>query len=100
MLEMQTPVIILDEPYANLDYGGVKQVNSLIESLKAHNKTVIIVTHELEKCLGLADHFIVLFQGKKVFDGTPSEGLKQNLSAWNIRNPLARYDNLNDLIWK
>ena len=100
MLAMQTPVIILDEPYANLDYGGVKQVNSLIESLKTHNKTVIIVSHELEKCLGLCDHFIVLFQGKKVFDGTPSDGLKQNLSEWNIRNPLARYDKLNDLIWK
>ena len=100
MLAMQTPVIILDEPYANLDYSGVKQVNSLIESLKAHNKTVIIVSHELEKCLGLSDHFIVLFRGRKVFDGTPAEGLEQNLSLWNIRNPLARYDKLNDLIWK
>ena len=27
MLAMNNPVIILDEPYANLDYSGVRQVN-------------------------------------------------------------------------
>ena len=99
MLAMNLPVIILDEPYANLDYAGVKQVNALVNQLKKDGKTVIILTHEIEKCLGLANRFIVLFQGKKVFDGTPDQGLKENLEQWNIRNPLVSYKDIKDLIW-
>ena len=100
MLAMKLPVIILDEPYANLDYKGVKQVNSLIHQLKKDGKTIIILTHEIEKCLGLANRFVVLFRGKKVFDGSPEEGLKQNLEEWNIRNPLVSYSKVEDLIWE
>ena len=100
MLAMELPVIILDEPYANLDYSGVKQVNALISQLKADKKTVIILTHEIEKCLGLADRFVVLFRGNKVFDGSPAEGLKENLEKWNIKNPLASYKKVEDLIWQ
>ena len=100
MLAMKLPTIILDEPYANLDFGGVKQVNKLIRQLKAEGKTVIILTHEIEKCLGLADRFVVLFRGKKVFDGNPEVGLKQNFEEWNIRNPLVSYKSVNDLIWE
>ena len=100
MLAMKLPTIILDEPYANLDFGGVKQVNKLIRQLKAEGKTVIILSHELEKCLGLSDRLVVLFRGKKVFDGTPEEGLKQNLEEWNIRNPLVSYKSVKDLIWE
>ena len=100
MLAMKLPVIILDEPFANLDYNGVKQVNALIRQLKAQEKTVIILTHEIEKCLGLADRFVVLFRGKKVFDGTPADGLKQKLEDWNIRNPILSYNSLEDLVWE
>ena len=99
MLAMELPVIIFDEPYANLDYGGVKQVNTLVKRLHEQKKTVIILTHELEKCLGLADKFVVLFRGDKVFDGTAREGLLQNLEQWNIRNPLNSYSKMEDLVW-
>ena len=100
MLAMKFPIIILDEPYANLDFGGVKQVNQLVRQLKEEGKTVIILTHELEKCLGLSDRLVVLFRGKKVFDGTPEAGLQQNLEQWNIRNPLVSYKSVKDLVWE
>lgn len=99
MIAMDLPILILDEPYANLDYSGVKQVNALLKELKKSGKTIILLTHEIEKCLGLADKFIVLFRGEKVFDGTPEEGLKENLKQWNIKNPLTAYNKLEDLVW-
>lgn len=99
MIAMDFPVIIFDEPYANLDFGGVKQVNALIQELKSQGKTIVILTHEIEKCLGLANRFIVLFRGEKVFDGTPEEGLQTNVKQWNIRNPLVSYTTLKDLVW-
>lgn len=99
MLAMNFSTIILDEPYANLDLGGVRQVNALVQDLKKEGKTVIILTHEIEKCLGLADKFAVLFQGRLVFDGAPADALKQKLEQWNIRNPLVHYDSVKDLVW-
>ncbi len=103
MLAMDFPIIILDEPYANLDYTGVKQVNQLICELKSQNKTIIILSHEIEKCLGLADRFIVLFRGEKVFDDKPEAIMgtdpKINLEQWNIRNPFNHYSSIKDLIW-
>lgn len=99
MLAMNNPVIILDEPYANLDYSGVRQVNQLVKNLKNEGKTIIILTHEIEKCLGLAEIFAVLFRGKKVFEGTPQMALQQNLEQWNIKNPLCSYHSLQDFIW-
>lgn len=99
MIAMNLPVIILDEPYANLDFTGVKQVNSLVKALKEQGRTVIILTHEIEKCLALAEKFIVLFRGKKVFDGTPEEIVKLDLEKWNIKNPFANYSAIKDLLW-
>ena len=75
------------------------KVNQLVSNLKNEGKTIIILTHEIEKCLGLADIFIVLFRGKKVFEGTPQMALQQNLEQWNIRNPVCSYKSLQDFIW-
>ncbi|MCR5494342.1 MAG: energy-coupling factor ABC transporter ATP-binding protein [Treponema sp.] len=101
MLAMDLPIIILDEPYANLDYTGVKQVNELLRILKKEKKTVLLLTHEIEKCLALADKFIILFRGEKVFDGQPNEILEKDidLEAWNIRNPFNSYKTIGDLVW-
>lgn len=99
MLAMENPIIILDEPYANLDFSGVKHVNALISQLKSEQKTVIILTHEIEKCLGLANRFVVLFRGEKVFDGTPENGVKQELEKWNIKNPFVQYSSVTELVW-
>lgn len=99
MLAMDLEIIILDEPYANLDYSGVRQVNSLVQELRRDGKTVVILTHEIEKCLGLAQQFVVLFKGHKVFDGTPAQGISQNLEQWNIRNPIVQYKDVKDLVW-
>ena len=97
-LALDRHTLIFDEPYSNLDYGGVKSVNSLIEELKGKGFTIVILTHELEKCLGLADRFMVLSRGKLVFDGTPSDGLKADLESWGIRNPITNGD-VKSLIW-
>jgi biotin transport system ATP-binding protein len=99
VLAMNAEIIIFDEPYANLDYPGVVQVNTLIKGLLAKSKTIVILTHELEKCLALAKNFVVLHEGKIVFDGTPEEGLRRALEEWGVRNPLRASSRREDLIW-
>ncbi|MDR2481169.1 MAG: energy-coupling factor ABC transporter ATP-binding protein [Spirochaetaceae bacterium] len=98
-LAMDADIIIFDEPYANLDYEGVLQVNVLISELLKKKKTVIILTHELEKCLALAQYFIVLYKGKIAFAGKPEDGLDHDMTKWKLHNPLHTVSELKDLVW-
>lgn len=100
ILAMDRDLIIFDEPFANLDYPSVRQTNALISQLHQEGKTLLVLTHEIEKCLGLANRLMVLHEGRLVFDGSPQEGLAQSLEAWAIRNPLQTYTTLEDLVWR
>ena len=87
ILALGRKTMVFDEPYSNLDYPGVKSVNAIIKELKDSGYTILILTHELEKCLALADRFIVLHKGKVAFDGSPADALSKDLESWGIRNP-------------
>lgn len=103
ILALGFETIIMDEPYSNLDYAGVKDVNKLIGELSTSGVTLVILSHEIEKCLALADRFIVLKKGRLVFDGTPQEGLSlgsETWEDWGIRFPLSAYPSLDSLVWK
>jgi len=101
VLAMDAQLIIFDEPYANMDYPGVVQVNSLIKKLITDGKTIIILTHELEKCMALASRFIVLYKGRKVFEGTAAGALSLELEQWGIHHPLRNPQReLGDLLWQ
>ncbi len=96
ILAMNRSLIIFDEPFANLDYPGIKSVCEILLKLKKEKKTVILLTHEIEKCLALADRFIVLDKGQIRFDDTAENALKENLEQWSIRNP---HGKLEELLW-
>lgn len=102
ILALGFETVIMDEPYSNLDYAGVKEVNALVWQLHESGKTLLILTHEIEKCLALADRFVVLKAGHLLFDGTPADGLKElaKKPEWGIRNPLASYESLESLVWR
>lgn len=99
VIALDRRTLILDEPYSNLDYPGVKSVNALIEKLKTEGFTILILTHELEKCLGLADRFMVLSKGTLVFDGNPQQAIEEDLESWGIRRPTDGGD-IKSLVWR
>lgn len=99
VLALEPNIIIFDEPFANLDWTSVKQLCNLLLELKKQGKTIILLTHEIEKILGIANRFIILHKGSLVFDGTPEQGLKENLESFGIKNPLVEYKKLQDLFW-
>ncbi|MEM7542504.1 MAG: ABC transporter ATP-binding protein [Pseudomonadota bacterium] len=58
-------VMMLDEPFASIDTGLREQLQSLTRALlKASNTTSIIVTHDANEALALADEIAVLEHGK------------------------------------
>ena len=78
----------------------LNNTKNLIKKLHNQGKTIIILTHELEKIMGLSTHFVVLFKGHKVFDGSPENAFNENLENWGIKNPLTSYKNIKDLVSK
>jgi biotin transport system ATP-binding protein len=69
ILAMEPQVLILDEPFANLDYSGMLQVLSQIVDLHQAGKTIILSTHDLDKTMGHAGRLILMKNGSIVKDG-------------------------------
>lgn len=69
ILAMEPQVLVLDEPFANLDYSGMLQVLTRIASLHQAGKTIILSTHDLDKTMGHAGRLILMKNGSIVKDG-------------------------------
>ena len=85
------PIFLFDEPLANLDPATGKQTIELIEQIKKHTKsTIIIIEHRLEDVLYRdADRIILLEEGRIIADLHPDELLSSNLLTLSgIREPL------------
>ncbi|MDR0623791.1 MAG: energy-coupling factor ABC transporter ATP-binding protein [Treponema sp.] len=99
VLAMGCHTVILDEPFANLDWPGVVQTLKIIGDLKKGGKTVILLTHELEKALALADRLIILHRGSVRDDGNPEDVLNRLDPAWGVRDPRRNYSRVEDCSW-
>ena len=73
VLTLEPDIIILDEPFVNLDYPGVVNVLRLLLKLKDKGHGIVIITHELEKTLAHADRLIILENGMVKEDGDPKD---------------------------
>ncbi|MBI2429841.1 MAG: ABC transporter ATP-binding protein [Ignavibacteriales bacterium] len=58
------PILLLDEPTANLDPQGVKQFREFVLGMKAKGKTIIFSTHLLAEVEQLADRVGIFVGGK------------------------------------
>ncbi|QQO07991.1 energy-coupling factor ABC transporter ATP-binding protein [Breznakiella homolactica] len=99
VLAMGCETVIMDEPFANLDWPGVVQVLEAIRSLKEAGKTVIILTHELEKVLAMADRLVILDKGHIRGSGRPEEVLDRLKPEYGIRDPRKSYAAAGDCTW-
>lgn len=67
-------VLLMDEPFSNLDHRLRDQIRqSTIDILKQTSTTTIIVTHDPEEALQIADQIILMHQGKIIQSGTPKQ---------------------------
>ncbi|MBK8083445.1 MAG: sugar ABC transporter ATP-binding protein [Devosia sp.] len=72
-------VVILDEPTAALGLRESRKVLDLIAQLKAEGNAVILITHNMEHVVELADRAVVLRQGRKVGELRPSRDNQRQL---------------------
>ncbi len=73
-LAQQTPVVLLDEPTAFLDFESKVETFRLLRSLaKDYGKTVVAATHDLGTAFHAADILWVMRRGMKPVCGSPGE---------------------------
>lgn len=87
----RTPILILDEPLANLDPATGHETLRLLNNIHEETKsTMIIVEHRLEESLDDTFDRVLLFKdGKIIANTTPSDLLKSSkLKEAGIREPL------------
>jgi ABC-type Fe3+/spermidine/putrescine transport system ATPase subunit len=73
-LATKPEVVLLDEPLSALDAKLRQELRfELKEILKAARSTTIVVTHDQEEALSLAEHIAVMQHGRVIQQGTPAE---------------------------
>jgi ABC-type sugar transport system ATPase subunit len=72
-------VVILDEPTAALGLREARKVLDLVAQLRDEGNAVILITHNMEHVVELADRAIVLRQGRKVGELKPDRSNRQQL---------------------
>nr|WP_290669777.1 ABC transporter ATP-binding protein [Ardenticatena sp.] len=65
------PLLLFDEPTANLDVRARDDFMHLLHDLKAAGKTLVYTSHRLEEIATLADRVLLLESGRLVADATP-----------------------------
>ena len=91
VLVSETPILLLDEPLANLDPASGLDTMRLVDELnKKYNYTVIVIEHRLEEALNLKpDRILVVDEGEILKDDSPSAILKSDvLDKIGVRKPL------------
>jgi heme exporter protein A len=62
---LQDPsVVLLDEPYGQLDPEGFALVDDVVRELKSRGVTVVMATHQIERASRLADQSLLLAEGR------------------------------------
>jgi ribose/xylose/arabinose/galactoside ABC-type transport system permease subunit/ABC-type branched-subunit amino acid transport system ATPase component len=66
-------IVILDEPTAALGVAQTRQVLQLVRSTAARGHGVILITHDVQQVLEVADRVVVLRLGRVIHDGAAAD---------------------------
>ena len=86
VLAMHPQIVVFDEPFAGLDYLGIRQVLREMLRLQEAGHTLVVATHDLEKIIYHADRLIVMNDGRVVKDGPPAVIIGE-VESFGVRAP-------------
>jgi branched-chain amino acid transport system permease protein len=71
-LALRPRLLLLDEPASGLSREQRMELARLIQEIRAEGVTVVLVEHDVEMVLQVADRVLVLHQGRRIAEGPPS----------------------------
>lgn len=72
-LAAEPRLLMLDEPGAGLNAGEKSELAELIGRLRDRGITILLVEHDMDLVMGIAEHVIVLDYGEKIAEGTAAQ---------------------------
>ncbi len=89
ILAMEPDILVLDEPTSGLDPKGRDALLELFTNIhKKLNKTIIIITHDMNTVYKYASRVVVMHDAKLVYDGLPNMlFMDENIEKWNLDLP-------------
>ncbi len=95
LLVLKPKLLILDEPFANLDFKSIYNHLEILENLRKEiDLTIMFTTHNLFFVEHWAKKMLFINDGKAIFEGDPHEGLNNP----NVKTLLSSYDEILKLI--
>jgi len=87
VLAMKPKYLILDEPTTGLDARSSSSVIDAIKRLHSEGHGILIITHDMDLVLELAERVLLLHDGRKVFDGPVEEFFSLELHDFGLEKP-------------
>jgi ABC-2 type transport system ATP-binding protein len=84
----QPKLLILDEPFAGLDPVNLELLKEAVLSLRDEGTTVVFSTHDMGLAERLCDTVLMIFQGRKVLDGSLAD-IQRSYPVQSVRVRLA-----------
>ena len=79
-LATEAPILLLDEPTANLDLSHQATLLNLVRKrCDEHQAAALVVTHDINLAAQFADNILLMKRGKAVHSGTPEEVLRAEI---------------------
>ena len=72
-LATEPQLLLIDEPAAGLNAAEVDSLLDRIRSLRNGGTTVILVEHNMDLVMNVADRIMVMDYGRRLFEGVPAE---------------------------
>uniref|UniRef100_A0A7C3ZE16 ABC transporter ATP-binding protein n=1 Tax=Desulfobacca acetoxidans TaxID=60893 RepID=A0A7C3ZE16_9BACT len=69
----QPVLTLLDEPVAGLNPEETEEIAGLLRQLRQQGKSMLLVEHDMELVMGVADRVVVLDGGRLIASGSPQE---------------------------
>jgi ABC-2 type transport system ATP-binding protein len=85
------PVVMLDEPVNGLDPEGVVWIRTLLRTLAAEGRTVLLSSHLMSEMAMTADRLVIIGRGRLIAQATMADFLAAGSgSSVTVRSPQAR----------
>lgn len=98
VLACEPDLLVLDEPFTGLDLPAIQAVLASLVNLHRRGKGVVLLTHELDKCLALAQRLVLMADRRVVADGTP-EALWDRIPEVKTHRPAGGVERLKEMSW-
>ena len=79
LLWKRPELVLLDEPYGQLDPAGSLLIDGLFRRFRAQGITLLVATHQVQRVAPFCDAAVVLAEGRLAWSGPPSQAQAQLL---------------------